>query len=103
VLLQPYEDGVTTRRGSIIAALALGVPVVTTTGRMTEPLWRASAAVTLVADGDSKRWQWLLKPSLSTSRGGLRCRSARANSMQRRLRWNIPLPHSGSAQRKKGS
>jgi glycosyltransferase involved in cell wall biosynthesis len=52
VLLQPYEDGVTTRRGSIIAALALGVPVVTTTGRMTEPLWRASAAVTLVADGD---------------------------------------------------
>jgi len=52
VLLQPYEDGVTTRRGSIIAALALGSAVVTTGGPMTEALWRDSGAVVLAPDGD---------------------------------------------------
>jgi glycosyltransferase involved in cell wall biosynthesis len=52
VLLQPYEDGVTTRRGSIIAALALCCAVITTGGPMTEPLWPESDAVVLVPDGD---------------------------------------------------
>jgi glycosyltransferase involved in cell wall biosynthesis len=48
--IQPYPDGVTTRRGSITAALALGVPVVTNVGSNTEPLWHESRGVLLVAD-----------------------------------------------------
>ncbi len=48
--IQPYPDGVTTRRGSITAALALGVPVVTNVGPNTEDLWRESRGVLLVAD-----------------------------------------------------
>jgi glycosyltransferase involved in cell wall biosynthesis len=52
VLLQPYEDGVTTRRTSIVAALALGSAVVTTSGPMTERLWPESRAVALVPDND---------------------------------------------------
>jgi glycosyltransferase involved in cell wall biosynthesis len=47
VLVQPYESGVTTRRGSVTAGLALGVPTVTTEGPTTESLWRASGAVAL--------------------------------------------------------
>jgi glycosyltransferase involved in cell wall biosynthesis len=47
LLIQPFEDGVTTRRSSVAAALALGVPVATTTGWATEALWAASAAVGL--------------------------------------------------------
>jgi glycosyltransferase involved in cell wall biosynthesis len=35
----PYPDGVSSRRTSVMAALALGVPVVTTTGVWTEPVW----------------------------------------------------------------
>ncbi|RKH36666.1 hypothetical protein D7X12_32395 [Corallococcus sicarius] len=48
VLVQPYPDGVSTRRGSAMAGLALGVPVITNTGHLTEPLWRELLPVALV-------------------------------------------------------
>ncbi len=47
VLLQPYPDGVTTRRTSLMAGLALGVPVVSNRGDLTEPLWAESEALAL--------------------------------------------------------
>lgn len=47
VLLQPYPDGVSTRRTTVMAGLALGLPVVTNTGHLTEPLWREHGAVAL--------------------------------------------------------
>ena len=48
LLLQPYPDGVSSRRTSTMAGLALGVPIVTTTGPLTEPLWGETGAVELV-------------------------------------------------------
>lgn len=55
VLVQPYPDGVTTRRTTVMVALAHGVPVVTTAGELTEPLWTESRAVALttVCDGEA--------------------------------------------------
>jgi len=52
VMLQPYDDGVSTRRGSMMAALAHRRPVVTTAGASTEPLWSQSGAVALVNIGE---------------------------------------------------
>jgi glycosyltransferase involved in cell wall biosynthesis len=46
-LLQPYPDGVTTRRTTTVTALAHGVPVLTTSGPLTEALWAESGAVAL--------------------------------------------------------
>ncbi|MGH7270711.1 MAG: glycosyltransferase family 4 protein [Polyangiaceae bacterium] len=46
-LLQPYPDGVSTRRTSAMAGLALGVPIVTNDGYLTETVWRRSGAVEL--------------------------------------------------------
>lgn len=48
VLLQPYVDGVSSRRTSMMAGLALGRPIVTTFGFLSEPIWRESGAVRLV-------------------------------------------------------
>ncbi len=47
VLVQPYPDGVSSRRTTVMAGLALGVPVVTNEGYLSEPLWRDGGAVEL--------------------------------------------------------
>ena len=47
VLVQPYEDGVSARRGSLMAGLALGLPVVTNRGPVTGGVWTERPAVYL--------------------------------------------------------
>jgi glycosyltransferase involved in cell wall biosynthesis len=53
VMIQPYPDGISSRRTTAMAALALGVPVITNTGALTEPIWRETGAVRLSDPGDS--------------------------------------------------
>jgi glycosyltransferase involved in cell wall biosynthesis len=52
VLVQPYPDGVTTRRTSVMAALTTSVPVITTAGPLTERVWAETSAVALAPAGD---------------------------------------------------
>ena len=52
VLLQPYSDGVTSRRTTVMAGLFARVPVVTTQGKLTERFWREHAPVKLADAGD---------------------------------------------------
>jgi glycosyltransferase involved in cell wall biosynthesis len=56
LLVQPYPDGVTTRRTSVMAALTTSVPVVTTDGPLTEPVWAQSKGVALAPAGDVARF-----------------------------------------------
>jgi glycosyltransferase involved in cell wall biosynthesis len=51
LMVQPYPDGITTRRTSAMAALAHSRAVVATTGHLTEPLWAESGAVKLTTTG----------------------------------------------------
>jgi glycosyltransferase involved in cell wall biosynthesis len=55
VLLQPYPDGATTRRTSLMAGLREGVATVTTRGFLTEPVWTESGAVVLAEAGEPAR------------------------------------------------
>lgn len=50
--VQPYPDGITTRRTSAMAWLANGVALITNEGQLTEPLWRESNAVALADAAD---------------------------------------------------
>jgi glycosyltransferase involved in cell wall biosynthesis len=52
LLLQPYGDGVSSRRTSVMAALANRIPVVTNLGALSEPLWSTSTGATVVAGPD---------------------------------------------------
>jgi len=52
IMIQPYPDGVSSRRGTAMAGLCHGVPVVTTKGTLTEELWEQSGAVGLAPAGD---------------------------------------------------
>lgn len=54
VLIQPCQGGVSTRRGSVMACLSHGRPIVTTTGCLTESIWRESQAVILAPDNDAQ-------------------------------------------------
>jgi hypothetical protein len=55
VVLQPYPDGVSSRRGSFMTPLALGLPIVTTSGHLTESFWKESHAAVLVPAGREDR------------------------------------------------
>jgi len=41
VIVQPYPDGVSSRRTSAMSGIALGVPVITNLGALSEPIWTA--------------------------------------------------------------
>src|SRR6185437_234454 len=52
LMLQPYKDGVTFRNTTCMATLEHGRPVVTTTGRLSEPLWSSADALRCLPDHD---------------------------------------------------
>jgi glycosyltransferase involved in cell wall biosynthesis len=69
VLLQPYPDGITTRRTSAMAALAHGRAVVTNSGHLTEPIWSERRAVAIAPFNDFAAGAALARDLLSDSAG----------------------------------
>lgn len=53
VMIQPYVDGISTRRTTAMACLAHGVPMVTTAGALTETFWRDAGVALLVPATDA--------------------------------------------------
>ncbi len=61
LLIQPFPDGATTRRTSLMIGLSHGKPVVTTSSAVTEPLWEQSSAVGITPAGDADAFVQLLR------------------------------------------
>jgi glycosyltransferase involved in cell wall biosynthesis len=53
LLVQVYPDGLSTRRTTLMAGLALGVPVVSNQGALTEPEWATWRAVAVARDASA--------------------------------------------------
>ena len=64
LLIQPYPDGATTRRTSLMVGLSHGKPILTTSSKVTEPLWEQCAAVGLTPAGDEAAFVKLLSDLL---------------------------------------
>jgi glycosyltransferase involved in cell wall biosynthesis len=52
VLVQPYPDGVSGRRTTVMAGLALGVPIATNEGPSSESIWREADIVELAGSAE---------------------------------------------------
>lgn len=52
LLVQPYPDGISSRRGSAMAGLANAVPMVSNLGALSEPLWTRARCVALAQAPD---------------------------------------------------
>lgn len=76
VLIQPYPDGVSGRRTTVMAALEHGRAVVTTAGPLTESLWESSRAVALAPAGDTDAFLRSLKHLLESNEERIRFSNA---------------------------
>lgn len=77
LLVQPYPDGLSTRRTSLMAAMAAGLPVVSNHGFLSEPFWLDSESVLLTSVTDPLEIADLAKRALS-DRSRLRVTGATA-------------------------
>jgi len=76
LMIQPYPDGVSSRRTSCMVALSHSKPTVTTFGLLTEPLWKDSGAIALAAAGDAPAFLVLIRRLLSDRRERARMSAA---------------------------
>jgi glycosyltransferase involved in cell wall biosynthesis len=85
LLIQPYPDGVSTRRGSFMAGLSHGRPILTTRGLLTEPFWETSNAVAMAPAMDPRRIVSLVRQLQSNPAERARMGAAARNLYQERF------------------
>jgi glycosyltransferase involved in cell wall biosynthesis len=87
LLIQPYPDGATTRRGSLMGALSHGKAVLTTSNEETERIWKDFVPVGLTPCGDASAFVQLLRELLDDPQE--RARMSQAAGKLYRERFDI--------------
>ena len=81
VMLQPYEEGVCTRRGTVMAGLAHGAAIVTTLGHLSEPLWAETGCVAAIPSAPDRAGMIRAAEGLLRDRGAREQLGARARAV----------------------
>lgn len=90
IFLAPYADGATTRRGSLMAGLQHGLPVVTTVGPRTDGMLRdASDAMCLVPVGARQRFVEATQALASDRDRRLSLGSSARALYEREFAWDV--------------
>lgn len=100
LMLQPYPDGLSSRRTSLMNALAHELPVVSNSGHLTEQLWEDSAAVALGDTGTAPDVAVVCKRLLIDSAQRKRLASAGAALYRARFDWPNVIASLRSSQKK---
>lgn len=99
LLVQPYPDGATTRRGSLMAGISHGKAILTTWGRSSEPLWTESHAVGLAPCDDAAEFVRALRALLANPSERARLGAAAGTLYQEKFDINrtVRTLHSAAA------
>jgi glycosyltransferase involved in cell wall biosynthesis len=89
LMIQPYPDGVSSRRTSFMAGLSHGKPVVTTAGPATEDIWATLEAAAMAPAGDAAGFVGLVRRYRDDAQG----RARMAVAARRIYQDNFELPH----------
>ncbi|HEX4948623.1 MAG TPA: glycosyltransferase [Blastocatellia bacterium] len=91
LLLQPYYDGVSSRRTSVMAGISHGRPIVTTKGSATEPIWSEANCVALSELSDVRGFiqtaEFLIKDANARKKLG----AAAAQTYRQYFEWSKTL------------
>jgi glycosyltransferase involved in cell wall biosynthesis len=88
LLIQPYPDGVSTRRTSVMLGLSHGKPIVSNTGQLSESFWSETGALALAPAGNAEAFLRLLR-GLETD-AGERARMSQAARTLYQERFAMP-------------
>ena len=100
LMIQPYPDGVSTRRTSFMAPLSHGKPIVTTSGPLTEDCWQNGGVVPLAKAGDTAEFVKLVRglrddpeerERLARAARELYCERFEVDRIVAALRGSVPL------------
>ncbi|HWX54082.1 MAG TPA: hypothetical protein VN176_05765 [Verrucomicrobiae bacterium] len=89
LMVQPYVDGISTRRGAAMAAFANGRALLTTSGHSTEPFWLGFDQLAIVRAGDTAALIVRAKQLLTDDRE--RSRMAVAGKQLYQALFNTPI------------
>ncbi len=89
LLIQPYPDGASSRRSSLMAGISHGVPVVTTSGHLSELLWSESGAVAIAPAGDRSAFVNAAQRLIKSPEERARLSAAGSRLYQQKFDWPL--------------
>ena len=89
LLIQPYPDGASSRRSSLMAGISHGVPVVTTSGHLSEPLWSECGAVAIAPAGDRSAFVNAAQRLIKSPEKRARLGAAGSRLYQQKFDWPL--------------